>query len=150
MTGHKSVQAAPLTYCLRLPQCHSRKVDIHPSHCLSPSVLAAEQKIKHLKRGSRNYTTDPARDKLWRVLDVPPNVHLCCESRKPTQGMSILEYSCLKLQVTGVREDCTQSHDNPRSEQFLCPVNNLHPKINMSWQQICQFSSLELLWQLGQ
>ena len=99
VTGHKSVQAAPLTYCLRLPQCHSRKVDIHPSHCLSPSVLAAEQKIKHLKRGSRNYTTDPARDKLWRVLDVPPNVHLCCESRKPTQGMSINTHapSCRSL-----------------------------------------------------
>lgn len=88
MTERKSVRAAPLTYCLRLPQGHSHKVDIHPSRCLSPSALAAEQKIKHLKGGSCNYTIDSARHKLWRVLDVPPNVYLHRGRRKPTIGVS--------------------------------------------------------------
>lgn len=88
MTEYERVSEAPLTYCSGLPQSHSHKVDIHPDRCSSPSALAAEQKIRHLKVGSCNYTIDSARNKFWRVLAVPPSVHLHRERRKSTKERS--------------------------------------------------------------
>lgn len=99
MTEYKSVNEAPLTYCLRHPQGHSHKVDIRPNRCLSPNALAAEQKIKHRTVGSCNYTIVSARNKLWHVLFVPPNVHLHHESRKHTKEMTM---SILKKETQAV------------------------------------------------
>ena len=54
-----------------LLQGHSHKVDIHPNHYLSPSVVATEQKIKHAKMGSFDCTRDSAKNKLQHALVIP-------------------------------------------------------------------------------